>query len=351
METVPGYKEKAGFGGEVTGTSRLSSSEIGELWNTYMAFSMYACIYKYFLSNAEDNDIRKILNSALDSANKRVDWVMKTFNKEGLPIPYGYSEDDVNSSAPRLYSDPCYLHFLVKKTRTGIVLQGLALTSSARADVREFYEDCCSSTIQLYQRAVSLLISKGLYINSPHITTLTTTDYVKQKSFLAGYFTDHKRPLLAKEISSLFQGVSACNFAKVILASFRQTAKSKQVRDYMDKGVDLMNKGADTFSSALTQENIPVPMVWETFVTDSTVPPFSDKLMTAKSIYMSETGIILSGEAIAKNLRHDLLTAYTRVMTEVGNFAEEGVNIMIENGWFEEPPRVVDREELTNQKH
>ncbi|MCM2535776.1 DUF3231 family protein [Neobacillus pocheonensis] len=29
-------------------------------------------------------------------------------------------------------------------------------------------------------------------------------------------------------------------------------------------------------------------------------------------------------------------------------FAEDGANIMIENGWLEEPPMAVDRDELIN---
>lgn len=32
--------------------------------------------------------------------------------------------------------------------------------------------------------------------------------------------------------------------------------------------------------------------------------------------------------------------------------AEDGINIMIENSWFEEPPRTIDRRELVNDlKH
>lgn len=50
-------------------------------------------------------------------------------------------------------------------------------------------------------------------------------------------------------------------------------------------------------------------------------------------------------------LRHDLFPSYTRAMMDIANYAEDGTNIMIENGWFEEPPRVVDRRNLINTKH
>jgi hypothetical protein len=349
LETSKEYKTQAtnqGFAYD----PRLNACEIGELWNTYMAFSMYSCIYKYCLNSIADQDIKSLLQSALDLSNQRVTWVMDIFTKEGLPIPFGYGEEDLNIQAPSLYSDQFYLQVLMYKCRIGLVIQGLALTSSVRSDVREFYENCCSSTMQLYQRAVELLLAKGLYINPPHITTSETNDFVKKQKFLAGYLTDKRRPLLAKEISSLFQAISVCNIAKSILIGFRQSAKSKQVRNYMDNGVNLMNKALDRFSVILVKENIPIPMVSDTFVTDSTEPPFSDKLMMAKIAYTNEAGIILCGESIANNMRHDLLPAYSVIMADVATYTEDGVKIMIENGWLEEPPRIVDRKNLLNEK-
>lgn len=351
METNPELKEKIGIGREIGYDTRLNSSDIGALWNTYMESSMYTCMYKHFLSNVQDKDIRSLLESAMDITNKRVTWVIENFNMEGLSIPIGYTDEDVDTKAPRLYSDPFYLYFLNHKTRAGIAIEGLALTTSTRPDVREFYAHCCSSTTELYQRTVDLLLSKGLYIRPPYITTPKTTDFVKKKNFLAGYLVNEKRPLLAVEISSLFHGISMISFGKEVLIGFKQVAKSKQVRHYMDRGIDLANRYLNMYVPILSQEDIPVPMGWDTSVTYSTVSPFSDKLMMAKSLYMSAAVIANSGTAISTNLRHDLLPAYTRTMTDTANSAEDGVNIMIENGWLEEPPRVVDREDLINSKH
>lgn len=343
-------KKETGIGREFVYDTRLNSTEIGALWNTYMALSMYACIYKHFLSNVQDKDIRLILEFAMDIANKRITWVIETFNKEGLSIPIGYTDEDLNIKAPRLYSDQFYLHFLKNKAKVGIAIEGLALTTSVRPDVREFYAICFSSTAQLYQRTSDLLLSKGLYIHPPCITTVKTTDFVKKQNFLAGYLVDKRRSLLATEISSLFHEITAYSFGKGVLIGFRQVARSKQVRDYMDRGIDLANKIINMYAQILCQENIPIPMDWDTFVTDSTVPPFSDKLMMAKSLYMCSAGIVNCGSAISTNLRHDLIPGYTRAIMDIANIAEDGVNIMIENGWFEEPPRVVDRRDLINVK-
>lgn len=344
------FKEEIINGREFAYDTRLNSTEIGALWSTYMEYSMSNCMYKHFLISVQDNDIKSLLEFALDIANKRVAWVMETFNKEGLPIPIGFTDEDVNIKAPRLYSDPFLLYYLINKTKVGIGINGLALTSSIRSDVREFYAHCVSSTTQLYQRTADLLLAKGLYIHPPHIAMHKNTDFVKKQNFLAGYL-GRKRPLLTTEISSLFYGIITNSFGKGVLIGFRQVAGSKQVREYMDRGIDLANKIINIYAPILSQEDIPVPMEWDTFVTDSTIPPFSDKLMMAQTLYMNAAGIVNSGSAISTNLRHDLFTVYTRAMVDTANNAESGVNIMIENGWFEEPPRVVDRRDLINDKN
>lgn len=37
------------------------------------------------------------------------------------------------------------------------------------------------------------------------------------------------------------------------------------------------------------------------------------------------------------------------MMIKVGNFADDGAKIMIDNGWLEKPPHSLDREDLRNK--
>jgi nitrogen fixation protein len=37
-------------------------------------------------------------------------------------------------------------------------------------------------------------------------------------------------------------------------------------------------------------------------------------------------------------------------MAEILQYAEDGANIMIDNGWREQPPQAPDRDQLANQK-
>ena len=45
---------------------KLISAEMGKLWATYMGNSMSTCILSYFLKHVEDQDIKKLLENALN---------------------------------------------------------------------------------------------------------------------------------------------------------------------------------------------------------------------------------------------------------------------------------------------
>lgn len=47
---------------------RLTSTELGGLWANYIADSMFICVYKYYLAKVEDDEIKQIIEHALDLA-------------------------------------------------------------------------------------------------------------------------------------------------------------------------------------------------------------------------------------------------------------------------------------------
>ncbi|GAM12495.1 hypothetical protein SAMD00020551_0630 [Mesobacillus selenatarsenatis SF-1] len=42
---------------------------------------------------------------------------------------------------------------------------------------------------------------------------------------------------------------------------------------------------------------------------------------------------------------------YNRLSVEVQMYSEDGANIMIKNGWFEQPPMASDRDELIRKNN
>lgn len=330
--------------------TRLTSSEIASLWTTYMNYSLINCVYNHFLSNVESEDIRSLIEFASDINYKRTSWVKDLLEKENLPVPIGFTDADVNIHAPRLYSDSFYLYYILNKTRINLPINGLSLTTSARSDVRDFYAHCCDSTATLTQKVSDLLLAKGLYVRSPYITLQKNVNTVKEPSFLAG-FLGERRPLLASEVSGLNYAIRMNNLGKSLLIGFRQVSGSKQLREYLNRGVDINTELIARFRSFLEQENIPSPMSPETFVTDSTISPFSDKLIINQILLVASSELSTKTTIYTTSLRRDIHAAMVLSMTELATYIEDGMNLAINNGWFEEPPQLVNRKELANQIH
>ncbi len=345
----PGKMESRAF--DIVDNVPLNATELAALWNTYMQYTMFICIFKHFSQTAEDNEVRMIYEDAVNISIKRVDRVTQLFNNENRPIPSGFTDNDVNLNAPRLFTDPYYLYYMLNANKIAIGINGLSFVTSGRADIRDFYDHCINSSIHLYNNTVNVLLSKGMYIRPPIITTAKEVDYVKKQNFLGG-FLGERRSLLAQEISALFYGIITNNIGKRLLMGFRQTARSDQVRKFMDRGVNLSSSFIDTFSSSLTREDVPDPVQWDFMVTDSTTPVFSDKFMMYHTTLIISAGILNYAASMATSPRHDLAGHYAKALAEVANYLEDGINILIDNGWYEEPPRTVDRRKLVNEpKH
>lgn len=203
----------------------LNVSEIGALWNTYMQYSLFVCVLKHFQKTTEDFEIRPLVEDALQICRLRVNQAGDILRREGLPIPQGFKDNDVDLKAPKLFSDPYYLYYIINSNKIALVVNGLSFVTSGRADVRDFYDHCINSSIHLYNNTVNLLLSKGLYIRPPIVTVSKEVDYVNRPDFLSG-FLEKKRSLLAQEVSNLFYGISTNNIGKRLLMGFEQTTAS-----------------------------------------------------------------------------------------------------------------------------
>ncbi|SEN04905.1 hypothetical protein SAMN05192533_108165 [Mesobacillus persicus] len=69
---------------------------------------------------------------------------------------------------------------------------------------------CLSSTMELFNEATNLLLSKGLEVRSPYIPYLEKIDMVEKQQFLAGWW-GKQRPLTAAEIAHLYSNINGHN--------------------------------------------------------------------------------------------------------------------------------------------
>lgn len=336
---------------EIHHNAPLTTSEIARLWRTNAYYTMLSCIFKHFLITLNDPDLRTPIEDALSLFETRVNRSSEILRMEGQPIPKGFGDGDVDLGVPRLFTDLYYYNYILYMAVIGLHLGSVNLSRSVRKDVRDFYTEALKSTTRYYNRFSELMLEKGIYIRPPITNIYNEADMVKKQNFLRG-FLGERRPLLAEEIDCLFFDVRNNQIGEILVTGFLQVARSEQVRAYMARGAAIAGKHVEIFSSALTKENLQVPMQSGVLVTDSTIPPFSDKLMMQHVVALVGIGIANYATGMASSLRHDLSLNYSRLIGEAANFGEDGSNVMIENGWLEEPPRTIDRRELINDlKH
>jgi Protein of unknown function (DUF3231) len=327
----------------------LTSAELSHLWNTYMGDSMAICVLSYFIENTQDTDIKANLYNALSLSKKHVKEIGQIFKKEKIGIPYGFNEEDVNVNAPALFLETFYLSYLKQMSRIGITAYGLGLSLAVRGDVRTFYRNCLLESMDLDEQVTNIQLNKGLYVRAPFIVAPNNkVEFVNKVSFMNGVIGE-QRPLLGMEVAHLYGNIQTSAFAKALCIGFSQAAQSKEVTTYMVKSRDKAGKHIDLFSKKINESHLKVPMTWNDTVTDSTISPFSDKLMMFHLSSLAATAMADYGVALASSARRDLGLLYAGLIAEMGLHIEDGAKIMIENSWMEKPPSANDRDRLANK--
>ncbi|WP_127531581.1 DUF3231 family protein [Paenibacillus kobensis] len=326
---------------------KLNAAEQGKLWATYMGNTMSTCVLSYFLQHVEDQDIKKMLESALGLSKHFVQSITDILGQEGYPIPTGFTEEDVNLKAPRLFNDDFYLHYLKYAGKAGINLYGVAIPFMVRTDTRNLFTQCVDLTTTMLNQVNELLIAKGIILEVPIIPYPEQVDFVKKQKYLNGFFGE-LRPLNALEIAHLHDNALNNATSKAVLIGFSQVAQLQQVKAYFLRGVKLADKHLEVCTKMLEDENLSSVPLLDPLVTTTTTAPFSDKLMMFHKVDMFVMRLRTYGNALAFASRHDIAAKYGKFLLDVGNYVEDGANILIDHGWMEQIPQTVDREALAS---
>ncbi|MBB6451747.1 hypothetical protein HNQ94_000168 [Salirhabdus euzebyi] len=326
----------------------LTSSELAAIWSSYMGDSLNVCVMKHFLKTVADEEIKEVIQFSKSLSEKHLDTLRSIFEKENIPIPQGYSDSDVNELAPKLFSDIFYLRYLQMMGRNGAQLNGTVLGTTYRDDIREFYTGTTSESVQLYNKVVDLMKAKGVLIRSPYIAYNSERKFVDDPTFFVGHFMKKKRPLLAVEITHLANNIEMNYVGRTLVDGFAQVVHSKEIREHMQEGYILANEIINTLEKFLKMEHISTPVSPDSNLSNSTVAPFSEKLMLGVNTMLSAISIGSLGLGVGASVRSDLITEYAQLIVRVGRFSVDTGNIAIKHRWLEKPPQLVDREKLQN---
>ncbi|WP_216776618.1 DUF3231 family protein [Metabacillus halosaccharovorans] len=141
---------------------KLTSGEISQLWSNYMNDSMSVCMLLYFKKTVEDAEISTLIDFALELSQKHIQKLTIIFQNQNYPIPYGFTEDDVNLSAPKLFTDNYYLSYLHQWSGVGLDSYSLSLLLAAHQDVIRYFFNCIDETKELLNRTKEVMLAKGI---------------------------------------------------------------------------------------------------------------------------------------------------------------------------------------------
>lgn len=330
---------------------KLVSSELAALWSAYINDSMCLCFLQYFKEKNEDIEIAPAIEKASSMAISHLQKLRILFEKEGIPLPNAFSKTDVHLDAPRLYNDVFFLMFIQNMGRVGMLTYSGAVVMSARRDIRHYFKHVLEESAELYDLSVEIGLQKGTLVRAPFIPYPKQIDFVDKKNYLSGFHLfSEKRPLSAVEISHLHMNTQTNILGERIALSFAQVSPNKDVQKYMMRGKEISAKHVKIFSDTMLQNDIHSPISASELVTNSTVPPFSDKLMVFFMSLLTTAGIGNYAVAASASQRNDLVVNYERLSLEIGQYAKDGADLMIKHGYLEQPPGTMNKEKLARTK-
>jgi len=326
--------------------NKLTSAEVSSLWFQYMGDSMAICVYKYFLNIVEDKQIKPILEYALQLSEGHVVKITGFLKNANFQIPIGFTEDDVNVNVPRLFSDQFLLFYSYIMTIHGVTAYSLAITNAEREDIQNHFFECTQTSKELFQKIVEAGKNQPKFTSVPSIPSPFLPKFEESPGFVSNLIGD-KRPLNSSEISTLFFNSRKTGFNKTLSIAFSQVAEKEEVRNFMLKNIKLAGKDTESFNAILQQDYLPLPEKWDIEITDSTVSPFSDKLMMFHIAFLVNAALSYYGSSIGTSYRTDITLNYSKVFVHAMEAGALAYNILVKNGWFEKQPEAIDRKSLT----
>lgn len=325
---------------------KLTSAEIATLWRTYIHNTAIRCFYKHFLQHLQDDEIKSIIEEVVVLVETVIGKIEMILQKENFPIPKGFSDKDIDSSAPPLFTDLYALSFLYRGGQVIIPYYANALTKVTRIDLYNFFAECQYSETELHKKALNLMLSKGLNDRPPSIEYPKNVEFIEHQPSLLNTWLGDKRPLNTIEITELFIGMERNAIGLILLMGLIQVTKDKEIKDHLLKGKKLAEKKMDIYDKLLRENDhfIGFPLSME--VTNSTISPFSERLILFIISAISQISVSTLGDSLSVSMRKDLTAQFSLLIVDVMKYGNEGLKLMIERGWMEQPPQPIDRNEF-----
>lgn len=320
---------------------KMSSTELGSLWTTYHKKTMILRILEYLIEKSDDQKAKDLMLGLLEKLHPKVIEIKTMLENDGAAPPIGFTKEDVNLGAPKLYENGFDIMFcrILKEISMGMYV--LHMTTSYREDIIKFYKQLTNISQTYYNQFTQYLIEKD-FLPRPNYTTMpNSVDYITDQSYMKGTnFFGHKRILNTVEFGLLYHSIETNIFGMQLMMSFAQCAKDEEVKKYFTTGQELSKGILKETGEILLQNNIQPPATSGGTVTSSTEAPFSEKLMMYCTYLLGGFSLGSQGFSAGFILRNDVMAKTGILAKDLYEYTVEGAKLMMSKGWLEEPPQM-----------
>ena len=327
---------------------QLTSTELGTTWMTYQSTSASLIMFDLFKEKTINKEAQNILADYIVECQNIKNKTVDIFNNENAVIPMGFEESDIVRESPPLFDDFFNIMFLRQMMKLNFGHSAVSLTMSYMKEVNDILKLNFEIANNYYLRATNFLLENGVLPKPPYVTMPTTIEFVEGRNYMSGFNPlSEKRALNTIEVGYINEAIEDNIFGMQMMTGFAQVAKESEVKNYFITGKELAKKIITELSKILLQSDIQPPSTWAGKATDSTIPPFSDKLMMYLTSIVSNASIGYTALGTSFSMRRDLHIKLGRMSKNIFDFSKEGGKIMIKHKWMEEPPQMEDRNQLT----
>jgi len=330
---------------------KLTSSELGTLWMTYISKSARLLIYDLFKDKTIDKEAQDILSACITEVQNVKDGIANIFNNENAVIPLGFDKSDILREAPPLFDDIFNIMFIRQMMKLNFGNNGVFPAMTYMKEVNDILKLDYDISNKYYMITTNYLLGKGVLAKPPSVTMPQKTEFIEDKNYMTGFnIFSEKRSLNTIEIGYINEAIEYNIFSMQLLTGFAQVAKESEVKKYFIEGKELSKKIITKLSDTLLKSDIQPVGTWAGKATDSTQAPFSDKLMMYINSLIASTALGFTALGTSFSMRNDLPLKLGLISKDTFYYAKKGAKIMIKHKWMEKPPQMEDRNQLTKIK-